>query len=93
MKAKRIKAVRMLRNDMTGEVYRTCAPWQKRFAHRVYVLPADAESYERMVEQVAKAESDYALSTCGEGQDWNEDKCARQILRAIGITAPKKGTK
>jgi len=58
-----------------------------------WVLPADAESYERMLEQVAKAESDYALSTCGDGQDWNEAECARHILRAIGITAPKRGKK
>ena len=59
-----------------------------------YILPADAESYDRMVEQVAKA--------CARDH-WRKDSyCddafradARLSLRAIGIVPPKKtkGTK
>jgi len=61
------------------------------FTRPRYVLPADAASYEQMVEQVAKAESDYAISTCGEGQNWNDGECARRILAALGIVPLKKG--
>ena len=47
-------------------------------------LPADAESYERMVEQMA--------STIRRNWTGYADKDVRLALRAIGIT-PKKGIK
>lgn len=62
-----------------------------------WVLPADAESYERMVEQVRRkiclAHRVFPKATIGwtNGLEYKSD--ARAALRAIGITAPKKGRK
>lgn len=46
-----------------------------------YILPATATAYEQMVEQMAQA------MLCGIGYE----PMVRRALRAIGITAPKKG--
>lgn len=57
----------------------------------VYLLPADAESYERMVEQmdvvIEKAINRWLAGYGG------QDDLPRAALRAIGITPPKKGRK
>lgn len=72
-----------------------------------WALPADAESYERMVEQVAHAIDPKAKELCehferrmlmGSSEPWYDyrkeaDGKARAALRAIGITPPKRGKK
>lgn len=79
---------------------RVKAPKVKAFLVKVanhdhWALPTDAEGYERMVEQMAKAmhariakDSTAKNHYCGRNY---ED--ARAALRALGITAPKKGRK
>ena len=81
MKTKRIKAT---------YVKTSCALLDE------WALPADADSYERMVEQVAGDIAEVSLCKwsmllAAEKQDFLRD--ARAALRAIGITAPKKGKK
>lgn len=88
MKTKRIKAV-------------TAMGWN--IAHpkldgptMYYILPADAESYERMVEQMAKAPyHDYTWTVLSDREKGEYRHAVRVQLRAIGITQPKKtkGTK
>jgi len=96
VKTKRVKAIKsgLVHSDFIGECY---------------ILPADAESYERMVEQVAHAIDPEAKQLCehferrmlaGSSEPWYDyrieaDNKARAALRAIGITQPKKtkGTK
>jgi hypothetical protein len=61
-----------------------------------HILPADAESYERMVEQIAGEIAEVSLCKwsmllAAEKQDFLRD--ARAALRAIGITQLKKGKK
>jgi hypothetical protein len=63
---------------------------------KYWTLPADAESYERMVEQMARAI--YPTLVPIPYISWANDKqwlrhVARAALRAIGITPPKKGRK
>lgn len=54
-----------------------------RCGQKFYVLPATAEAYEQMVEQMAKA-----LSAKWTGTYTGD---VGVVLRAIGITPPKKG--
>jgi len=76
MKTKRVKAQLIL------------GALADRDLERQYILPADAKSYERMVEQVGDVlwRDGWADSS----EEYNA--LARTALRAIGITAPKKGT-
>lgn len=53
-------------------------------------LPADADSYERMVNQIAQSMSPGSWDMHGESHDYLRQD-ARDALRAIGITPPKKG--
>ncbi len=76
MKTKRIKAERVLRSYEPFDAY---------------ILPADADSYERMVEQVKR--SVWPHKNLADDVHEAFRKVARAALRAIGITAPKKGRK
>ncbi len=96
MKPKRIKAVLGEAGGDGVEILRL-----------EWTLPADAESYERMVEQMAHAIDPEAKELCehfecrmrmGSSEPWYDyrkeaDDKARAALRAIGITAPKRGKK
>lgn len=72
-------------------------PYGAECFHYEWILPADAESYERMVEQVRRkiclAHRVFPKATIGwtNGLEYKSD--ARAALRAIGITAPKHGKK
>jgi hypothetical protein len=85
MRAKRIKA-RLSAHfvENTGNV---------QVVYYCWALPADAQSYERMVGQMAKA----VCVSIGANPRWISDDdlaIARAALRAIGITNPaKKGRK
>ena len=92
MKTKRIKATL----DDAGPRHPYLSRW---------ILPADAASYEQMVEQMAKDLAHLAYPKIAMiRKDWwcrgitNATKNqwrtrSRAALRAIGITEPKKGTK
>lgn len=56
-----------------------------------YILPADAESYERMVEQVKR--SVWPHKNLADDVHEAFRKVARDVLKSIGITAPKRGKK
>lgn len=56
-----------------------------------WVLPADAESYEQMVEQMAKAPyHDYTWTVLSDREKGEYRHAVRVQLRAIGIRQPKK---
>lgn len=74
-KVKRVKAER-IRHYWSG--------YDAGFYEERWSLPADAESYERMVEQIAKVFACESDDGTGNAMD---------SLRAIGITAPKRGKK
>jgi len=88
MSAKRIKALKTLAHDKDGTVYG-------------YYLPADAESYGRMVEQMHTEVTAAILAAYVRGQlgaDVVQDTSSvsdvcRAALAAIGITKPKEGRK
>lgn len=91
MKTKRVKAIKsgLVHSDFIGECY---------------ILPADPESYERMVEQLAHAIDPNAKELCehferrmrlGSSEPWYDyrieaDGKARAALKAIGITQTRK---
>lgn len=57
----------------------------------VFVIPADAASYDAMLEQVVRA-ADKVTDHLGKGNYWNID-CARAALAAIGIDRPEEKNK
>ncbi len=82
MKTKRIKAYKTLAHDFNGTVYG-------------YYLPADAESYERMVEQMARAIAEswsYNWKWLLDAERNDYYNAARAALTAIGIKNNKKAT-
>jgi hypothetical protein len=83
MKTKRIKAAKTM-TPLIG------CPGAEGLS---YILPADADSYERMVKQVAAAICRNSTNVFGYGPSGYTDQ-AVAALRAIGITQPKqkKGT-
>jgi hypothetical protein len=83
MKTKRVKAQLIL------------GALADRDLERQYVIPADAESYERMVEQMAVVLYESQMVPCrwaripySEQVPWIQ--LSKDALRAIGITAPKQ---
>lgn len=83
-KSKKVKAVTAFApyrdpQDFKGVYLSTyahgCTPYP------VFVLPADAESYDRMVEQGVQA-------ICGGTSNTHYIACVKCALRAIGITRP-----
>lgn len=83
MKTKRIKATLV-------DTYEEARFEERRWSGEAWQLPAEADSYERMVEQTAAG-----IMRCWKGavmhEIWRTE--ARAALRAIGITAPKRGKK
>lgn len=85
MKTKRIKATlfKAVLNEAGGDGV-------EALRHE-WTLPADAESYERMVEQVKC--SVWPHKNLADDVHEAFRKVARDALKSIGITPPKKGTK
>jgi hypothetical protein len=94
MKPKRIKAALV-------DTYEDARFEERRWVGEAWQLPADAESYERMVEQMAREIHKncrrYEPHLRTWKNTWEQVRAAYRLdaksaLKAIGITQPKKGT-
>jgi len=84
VKTKRIKAVLV-------DTYEDARFEERRWTGEAWQLPADAESYEQMVEQMAKAPyHDYTWTVLSDREKGEYRHAVRVQLRAIGIRQPKK---
>jgi len=91
MKTKRVKALKMYGTKYTHPdnrgiitpIYNGKIPGLSQVP--VYLLPADAESYERMVEQAVDA-----LANADANDRCSYDDMVRAVAKSWGITAPKK---
>lgn len=82
MKAPKVKAVLV-------DTYEDARFEERRWVGEAWQLPADAESYERMVEQVSRALCRSDNFRPNWATSYND--AARAALRAIGITPPRTG--
>jgi hypothetical protein len=95
MKTKRIKARMMFAAPERGNSHQQWFTLSSKrddkifcdFTRPVHVIPAYAESYERMVEQMARAMAPNSWDRLAQRPFLRND--ARAALAAIGITKPK----